>query len=106
MTNTNCYKYMPQTEENNGRWGGGSVDSAKTSPSLPGTTSGIEPPGRRRGAQRGNRQALKHGAYTGEKLALRRYISDFIRRTLDAAEAVDVRYGGKPRRRRRKAAEG
>ena len=101
MSNTNDYGYLPQEAENNGTGGGGSVDSAKTSPSEPATTSGVPLPKRGRGAQPGNNQALKHGAYTAEKLALKRNIRAFMRRARDVAEEVDVRYGGRPRRRRK-----
>jgi len=80
------------------------MDSDGTSHRQANTTSGGPAPKRRRGAQPGNRQARKHGAYAGANLALKKYVSAFIRDARDVAEAVEVRYGGKPRRRRRKAA--
>jgi hypothetical protein len=101
---TKYYKYMPLAEENSGRGVGVEVDSSKTSPSQPGSTSGVQPPKRRRGGQPGNSQALKHGAYTAENIGLKRGIRAFMRRARDFAEEVEVRYGGRPRRRRRKAA--
>jgi hypothetical protein len=85
--------------------GGRGVVLRKTSPSGPGTTS-CGTPKRRRGAQPGNRQALKTGRYTADKQALRKQITLFIRHALHIADMVEVKYGGKPRRRRKKAASG
>jgi hypothetical protein len=79
------------------------VDFPKTSPSTPATISCASPK-RRRGAQPGNGQALKTGQYTADKQALRKQISLFIRYGLHIADMVEVKYGGKPRRRRKKAA--
>jgi hypothetical protein len=94
--------FLPNPGEKTGM-GGGGVDPGGTSHSEPDTTSCVRAAKRRRGAQPGNGQALKHGAYAGANLALKRQISTFIRQARDIAEAVEVRYGGKPRRRRRKA---
>jgi hypothetical protein len=87
--------------------GGGGVDSGKTSScgELPAATGcGVLRRKKGHGAPLGNRRALKHGAYTAEKLALKRQINAFIRHARDIAEAVEVQLGYKPRRRRRKAA--
>ena len=95
--------FVPNSGEKTGVGEGGYVDSDGTSPSASGTTSGAQPSPRRRGAQPGNRQALKHGAYAGANLGLKRQVNAFIRHALAVAEAVEIRCGGKPRRRRRKA---
>jgi hypothetical protein len=87
----------------NTRQGGGGVEFCKTSPSGSGTIS-CGPSKQSRGAQPGNRQALKTGQYTSDKQKLRKDISRFIRTALHIADMVEVRYGGKPRRRRKRAA--
>jgi hypothetical protein len=51
---------------------------AGTSPSSAATTSGIR---KRRGAQPRNKQALKHGRYAREALAILKMIAEHTRRT-------------------------
>src|SRR5262245_8821883 len=86
----------------NSRQGGeGGATWEKTSPSPSNTTSGAAATKRRRGAQPGNRQALKSGRYTAENRALRRYISDFIEKANALVALVDARHGFKPGRRRK-----
>jgi hypothetical protein len=48
-----------------------------------------EPPRRRRGAPKGNRNALKSGRYTGERKAFRRRVRAMLARANRAAAAAD-----------------